>query len=153
MSPNNHIKRLPNKPLSDVQYFAKYGKPRKCLFCTNSNRECTGGKPCDRCKKNKRVCTNLIAKLPFVTPSPTLNEKKAPEINDGIQADLNNNEEQDGKPKGLLGEIVEQEFDGYSWEDYSDGLEYYAQDVSQFPGSFVPIGEHLQFGSFFEKRH
>ncbi|PVH82860.1 hypothetical protein DL98DRAFT_586023 [Cadophora sp. DSE1049] len=139
MSSNDRIKRAPKNPLSDAQYLAKYGKPCKCLHCTNSNRTCTGGRPCDRCENNGRVCTNVITKLPFARPGPAREEEKFLETNNGTGADFGDKEEEDKQIDGFLGEKEGQGLDEYFGEDHTDVLGYDAQDSDQFPASFISI--------------
>ncbi|KAK0122227.1 hypothetical protein ONS95_010480 [Cadophora gregata] len=140
--------RAPKKPLNDEQYLAKYKKPRKCLHCTNSKRLCTGGRPCDGCEKNGRVCINVMTRLPFATPGTSqAEENQVAAHNNGAQVgfDETNKTSEDDRPvEDPLRQEDGQEPGGYSEEDLAAMLGHDIPQFHHYPPLLEPAPAYLQ---------
>ncbi|KAL5330343.1 hypothetical protein ACEPPN_003870 [Leptodophora sp. 'Broadleaf-Isolate-01'] len=60
----------PKKVIPDKVYEKKYGMKRKCQHCTGQKLTCTGGRPCDRCRRTGRECVSMDSVPYTVQPPP-----------------------------------------------------------------------------------
>ncbi|KAH6717791.1 hypothetical protein BKA61DRAFT_670217 [Leptodontidium sp. MPI-SDFR-AT-0119] len=132
MSSNDRLQRAPKNPMSDEKYKARYGTPRKCMYCTNSKRGCTGGKPCDICQNAGRVCKDVKGNSYATGPDNDLKTKVVDKANKRKRADTNCKEEgEESQERELNGTVEGQGVDEHTWEVQTGEMGYTEHRIHQ----------------------